>query len=460
MRILLIAYEFPPSPSPQSLRWLYLTRELARLGYQVHVLTVDLPMQTSGLSALPTKATVHRTPGGPISALVGMLARRQAAKQAGPESMMLAENVLLAGPVAAEPMMAALALPAVRLNWKGRIAGTVIVALSRMFALWPLFPDARGAWFRSACRALSSLVEEIRPDLVVTSHEPATTLELGLLLKRRFGLPWIADLGDPVLADYTPRRWRSRSRKLERQVLANADGVTVTSIGTRELLLQRHAPFVRGVIEVLPQGFDDSDAVASEPPPADFFDVERLELLYTGSFYRFRRPESLIEAVAKVPQVRLNVATIVIPAWLESMLESIPGQVRLLGFLPHTAALALQRRADVLVNIANDNSYQVPGKVYEYLGSGRPILHIGNGNAGDVAAELVLERRRGWVCGNDAEAIAGLLRRLCESKRGDGGFPEVEFGRGTVAEFGWSRLAQRFADIATGIAPLNTAGRA
>ena len=48
MRILLITYEFPPSPSPQSLRWAYLCRELHRLGHDIDVLTIDLGGAAAG----------------------------------------------------------------------------------------------------------------------------------------------------------------------------------------------------------------------------------------------------------------------------------------------------------------------------------------------------------------------------------------------------------------------------
>ena len=61
MRLLLIAYEFPPSPSPQSLRWTYLVRELALQGHEVHVLTADLGGTTPGLPPLPDSVRVHRT---------------------------------------------------------------------------------------------------------------------------------------------------------------------------------------------------------------------------------------------------------------------------------------------------------------------------------------------------------------------------------------------------------------
>src|SRR5690606_39301354 len=103
---------------------------------------------------------------------------------------------------------------------------------------------------------LPRLLGEVRPDVVVSSHEPATTLQVGLQAARG-GFRWVADLGDPVLAPYTPRRWQGRAGRLERDVLREAEHVLVTTPATRELLCDRHGADPRRVT-VVPQGFDES----------------------------------------------------------------------------------------------------------------------------------------------------------------------------------------------------------
>lgn len=460
MRVLLVAYEFPPSPSPQSLRWAYLARGLVRAGHDVHLLTTEPAWAVDGLPEIPEQIRVHRVTGGPIASTMAMLARRHERKQRmrakGVVAPPTAEATAAAGtardgapPVPPASTIAALGGP--RLNWKGRLLGRL-----RQAAMSFVFPDARGEWYFPARAALDKLLAEVRPDVVVSSHEPATTLELCIDLKRRHRIPWLADLGDPVLADYTPKRWRRRALRVERRVMRLADGITVTAPGTRQLLLERHgaASGVAG-IEVLTQGFDDFDGT-SAPAWDGLFDDGWLELLYTGSFYQFRRPGALIDAVLAVPGARLNVATAVIPDWLRPWFEAHPDKFRPLGFLPHIGVLALQRQADVLVNIANDNPCQVPGKVYEYLGAARPILHTGNIVEEDVAAALIRGRRRGWVC-SSREEVEVLLRMLVERKRAGQPDPgEIDLGGQAVAEFGWSRQAQK---LATMLAGLIEAGR-
>lgn len=421
MRLLLIAYEFPPSPSPQSLRWTYLVRELDALGHEIHVLTADLGGHTPGLPDLPVSVTVHRSFAGPLRGLLAMR-RKQRERARAPSGK--------GGGTAIEPLRPPR-------NWKQRVSEAVQAA-----AEYVHFPDIRGEWRPWGRRRLHRLLDEIGPDLVISSHEPATTLELGLLARRR-GLPWVADLGDPVLAGYTPRRWRNRALRLERTVCAQAELVTVTNPGAKALLRQRHGSI--GRIELITQGFD---AGTNEPAAGSggaedvgVFEPDRLELLYTGSLYRFRRVDALLEALPADPAVRLNIAAITVPERIMQAAAALPDQVRLLGFLPHRATVALQRRADVLVNIANDDHAQVPGKIYEYLGSGRPILHLGDCN--DPTAALVKQLGRGWVCSNRPDDLARQLETLA-SAHADGTLGDgLSLEQHAVQEYSWQHIARR-----------------
>jgi len=442
MRILLVAYDFPPSPSPQSLRWAYLARELVRAGHELHVLTTEPAWAKDGLPPLPPQMHIHRITGGPIASAMARLVRRQAAARR--RTARGSDPPLPAGASAPTPPGPPGEIPAPMvaqpLNWKGRLVKRLESHAANL-----LYPDLRGEWLYPARREAERLVATIQPDVVVTSHEPPMALELGARLRRRHSIPWLADLGDPVLADYTPERWRRRALRVERRVMRRADAITVTAPGTRDLLVARHgAPTGRGGIGVLSQGFDDT-ADAQRALPPDFFDDRRLELLYTGSFYSFRRSDALFDAIEAVPGVRLTLATSAVPDWLRDRLDAHPDRFRLLGFMPHVQVLAVQRRADVLVNIANDNPCQVPGKVYEYLGARRPILHTGNIVPDDVSAGLVLERRRGWVRAGRAE-VEALLRSLL-SRKGGGVLetPELDLGEASVAEFSWRHQAGRLA---------------
>lgn len=422
MRILLIAYEFPPIPSPQSIRWAYLTRELAGLGVDVHVLAPDHPGYgpSHGLPRLPAGVSVHRTFPGPFGWLLRKLARRRlvggsTCEEADPS------------PSPIQPPK-----PQAALNWKGR----VLLALQAA-AGWLVFPDVRGEWNPWAKAGLHRLLDSIKPDLVISSHEPASTLELGLLAVDR-GYRWFADLGDPVVASYTPQRWRRRALALERKVCLTAERVVVTTSATKTELLSRHGgPPDRFI--VLSQGFDNQARTVRKSN--GMFEREKLELLYCGSFYGFRRPDALLAALSRLPGIRLSIAASTVPSnVLEASLRT-PDSVRLLGYLPHSEVLELQRSADVLINISNDDPVQVPGKLYEYLGAGRPILQVGGFPLGEAGRLLELTGS-GWNCGNSEEAVVKALQDLEQRKSSYGESFGLSIHHDAVDGYSWNSLAR------------------
>jgi glycosyltransferase involved in cell wall biosynthesis len=321
------------------------------------------------------------------------------------------------------------------LNWKGVIAEHVKAVYS-----YALFPDHRAEWLPWARRVLRDLLPRLRPDVVVTSHEPACSLPLGQMAARA-GFAWVADLGDPVLAGYTPPRWQRRARRLEREVCRDATLVSVTTRATAELLAARHGLPARHCV-LLPQGFDATFDPAQVPAPD--FDTDILELLYTGSLYSFRTLEPLIKAVVEIPGVRLNVATLLAPAYLKEAGRVHSRSVRILGFLPHESALAAQCRCDVLVNVANADSVQIPGKVHEYLQARRPILHL-RGPERDAVSELIESVCVGWDVEADPHALRVRLADLIRRKREGVGLLECPQWAKTY-QYSWQALARRWTE--------------
>jgi hypothetical protein len=323
------------------------------------------------------------------------------------------------------------------LNWRGRLMARTVALVGTLS-----FPDLRASWNPGAMRALRRLVAARRPDVVVTSHEPASVLSLGFAA-RRMGVPWVADLGDPILAPYTPPRWRGVARRLERRVCKTADMVMVTTETYRDALIEQRG-LASAHCTILRQGFHAAPPNVDECAPADF-DPERLELLFTGQFYTFRRPTSLLNALAALEGVRLTVISMVPDPLLVEACARLCGKLRVLGPLPHRCIAAWQARADVLVNIGNRLPMQIPGKLFEYFGSGRSVMHLSHGDP-DESARLILERRRGWVVQDEPHSIRTQLLELQAAWREGRLESGLDLSREAVLDFSWPSLAGRLDD--------------
>jgi len=121
-----------------------------------------------------------------------------------------------------------------------------------------------------------------------------------------------------------------------------------------------------------------------------------------------------------------------------------PESVRILGFLPHTSVLDLQRRCDVLVSIANTDPVQIPGKFNEYLGAGRPILHVSSVEQ-DAVCGLMETMKLGWHVSTDPKAIGDLLTSLHQRKLvGADWLPSRD--KVAISRYSWAELTRAWAE--------------
>jgi glycosyltransferase involved in cell wall biosynthesis len=385
MRILLIAYEFPPILAAQSLRWYYLANELAKQGVDVEVLCPAMPAARAFQAQFHHRIVIHRTWPGPF---VG-LSQKLAGKTAGDR-----------GVTSAQDAAGSRSLPLRVYRILRKILDTV------------LYPDVRTEWYPYAQQHLRRLLDSGDFDVVVSSHEPGVDLLLGLWAKKRYGLPWLVDLADPLLAPYSPswRRWLDR--RIEKRVLENADGVLVTTPKLIDLLTRRHGEYLRTRFHVVAQGFPDTSALAADTDErGGSFDI-----VYTGTFYhRFRNPGPFAEALRRIDHDDVRLTVVGDNAAFEHLFAGIRN-VRFPGKVDHFDCLAWQRQASMLLNIGNSQDFQIPGKIYEYLGAGPPILHIRASDA-DQGAKLIEETGAGLVTDNDAQSIAAALERLYRAWR-------------------------------------------
>jgi glycosyltransferase involved in cell wall biosynthesis len=313
-------------------------------------------------------------------------------------------------------------------------------------------PDEKVGWTPWAVAAARRVHAANPVDVVLATGPPFSVYGVAWRVARRLGVPWVADLRDPIVGGYffrphTPLHgWLMR--RYERKVARRAAYVVTASEGfTTEFVTRR--PEVRERVLTLTNGFDPDDFAAVARTSREGF-----VLSYVGTFQGTVCPDTLLDALVVlrgrgaqvVRDVRVRFVGALDPQTGEAIERRGLGDVvERVGYLPHGEAVAEMCAADVLLLVLSSEAASgdvVPGKLPEYLGAGRPVLAL---VPEGVAADVVRRSGAGEVVHpDDVEGAAAALERLHAQWR-DGTLPVPD--PAVVAEFDRSRLVERYAEI-------------
>ncbi|HUG24362.1 glycosyltransferase [Piscinibacter sp.] len=448
MKVLQIAYYFPPMGGAGVQRALKFSKYLPEFGVTPVVLAAHDPDYVSDPSLaaeVPAGLAVHRVAHRVLLQRLVQWRRRRAAR----------------GRRGAEQGVAALATGAAASSW---LDGARDAMLRGYAALQ--FPDDKAAWARRAIDEARRILREQRIDLIFSSSPPVSAHALGARLSRESGIPWVADYRDlwTEISSQGAPAWRcALDRRTESAWLRQAAGVVTVSPSWQRMLAHRVSPHCP--VAFIPNGYDEADFVAlrgAEP------EGERTDfvLAHTGTFYGPRDPGGLLDGVALYltqtarPTRRLRIRLIGnmggrFDARLRQFDALFPGVVERVPYLPHRDALAELVRADALLLVVGGwrgagGAGLLPGKIFEYLRAGKPILVLGD-ERGD-AAELVRQHAQGWVVdeGRPAEVARALAQMVGDGPRISSGLQRPRSPdeiRGTVARFERRELARQLADF-------------
>ena len=261
-------------------------------------------------------------------------------------------------------------------------------------------PDARVFWVKPSVKFLKKYLQDNQIDTIITTGPPHSLHLIGLQLKKELNITWLADFRDPwTTIGYHKQlklsSWAAKKHKdLEKEVMTTCDRLLVTSPTTKT----EFEAITSKPIEVITNGYD------VEKVDKKSLD-EKFTLAHIGSFLSARNPRILWKALKELTkenpefkkqfQLKLigAVSAEVIQAINEFKLEKY---VNHLGYLPHDEAIIEQKSSQVLLLIEIDSEETkciIPGKLFEYMVSERPIIAIGPENAD--FAQIIKETNTG-----------------------------------------------------------------
>jgi glycosyltransferase involved in cell wall biosynthesis len=286
-------------------------------------------------------------------------------------------------------------------------------------------PDARKFWIRPSVAFLSGYLSENHVEAVITTGPPHSMHLIGLGLKKRLNIKWIADFRDPwtsidfyrtlLLTKYADRK----HHKLEKEVLDQADQIIVVS----QTMKQEFSGLTSQSIIVIPNGFDEENI-----KDISIETTHKFSLVYTGIMNPAREPKKLWQVLTELINENENFAEdfdlLFIGNIDYSIIEnistfSLDRYFRKIDFMAHDQVIQYQKKAQVLLLPLNDTPNArgiVTGKLFEYLAARRPIIAIGPVD-GD-AATIINETRSGSIFDfNDSINLKNHIKELYEKYR-------------------------------------------
>jgi hypothetical protein len=262
-------------------------------------------------------------------------------------------------------------------------------------------------------------------DLVWALMQPYASTRPAAELASQLRVPWVADLADPWALDemlvYPSALHRRLAMREMRHALASAAGIVMSTTEAASRLVSSFPELAGRPVIVGPVGWDVEDFSAPVTPRSDpVFRVVHTGYLHTDLGRKQRSRERvrrwlggardgvdiltrshvyLVQAIDALLERRPELHGR-LEVWLAGVQTAADHDVaggreyiRMLGYVDHSSAVDLMRSADLLFLPMHELSPGirasiVPGKTYEYIASGRPILAaVPEGDARDILRE-------------------------------------------------------------------------
>lgn len=317
-------------------------------------------------------------------------------------------------------------------------------------------PDPRCLWIRPSVKYLKEYLKEHPVDLIVSTGPPQSMHLIGRSLAAETGLPWIADFRDPWTRIFyfkhlsmtkATERWH---KKMEKKVLDDASAVVAVS----PLVQQEFQAMTQTQVELITNGYDECDFPKGRCEEAVGGYDRPFVMTHTGLFAADGNPTTLWEVLAemctkdedfkKLLRIKLigktdeQIKASIAGAGLEENLVDM-------GYQAHAVAVDEQRKASLLIlPLRKEPEYKavLPGKLFEYLASWRPVLGIGQP---DGAMSMILNQTKTGVVLNweDKESISKFME-LCWKKHREG---RLGVDDADLSPFTRRNLTQRMAEL-------------
>ncbi|MFN3951692.1 MAG: glycosyltransferase [Thermaurantimonas sp.] len=312
-------------------------------------------------------------------------------------------------------------------------------------------PDARVFWIRPSVNFLSGYLKKNPVDTLITTGPPHSMHLIGLGLKKKFDIKWIADFRDPwtnidYYADLKLTKWADdRHYRLEKKVLDTADAVLVVSNDMKKEFESK----TRTPVYLISNGFDMDDFDTAEAAPDS-----RFVITHVGTMPPTRNPDVLWKSLKNLCEIKEDFSRDLLIRLVgkvdASILKSIDehglrNHLDHIPFVPRSEALKYQKSSRINLLVVNNTPNAagiITGKLFEYLAAGRYILGIGPED-GDMS-QILRETKAGDTIGfENFEKAVSVLTDLYERFKSN----TLTIQSDSIQAFSRKNIAKKISDI-------------
>jgi glycosyltransferase involved in cell wall biosynthesis len=387
MKVLILTYYFPPAGGSGVQRWLKFVKYLPEFDIEPIVYTVENPnypiIDKSLEKEIPKGIEILRQPILEPNSILSKFGKK---------------NIQSAGFLNKNPSKIGKSLQYIRANY--------------------FIPDARKFWIEPSVKFLTKYLENNPIDTIITTGPPHSVHLIGLALKEKTTIKWIADFRDPWTdIDYfhqlpLTKKSIKKHHELEEKVLKNADDVIVVGNTMQNNYLKFNLN-----THTITNGFDDFEI--NQNIHVD----NKFSLLHIGMLNADRNHKMLWEVLAEIKQevpdfnkdLEIKLIGKVCNEALDAIkANSLSANLNIIEYIEHNQVIAHQKSAQVLLLLINNVPSAkgiITGKIFEYLQAQRPILAIAPRN-GDLASILQNTNAGIIIDFNDKKALKKAILSL------------------------------------------------
>lgn len=278
-----------------------------------------------------------------------------------------------------------------------------------------LVPDEVIGWIPFAVSQGLKIIKNEGIRVVYTTAPPISTHLIGLFLSKIKNIHWIVDFRDPWTqrVDFNNHNFIRRKIELflEAAVIKKANVVVTTTPAITDFFKNKYSCHAHKIFTIT-NGYDPDDLISM----ADYDITDKFTITHTGSIFGYRNPIAFLMAVLRlvnngIPRADIEIRFIgyIDKAFYDFVAKNnMTDIVKLISYLPHSDIIKHQKESTALLLITDPRgAIQIPGKLFEYIFSGRPILAL---VPKGVCSDIVENTHTGYcVDFNDVDAIAKLI---------------------------------------------------